>query len=84
MESAKENNCPLRILEAEKMFLEDEIGKSSNKQNLENMFSSEPTELNYKERPAGWRKIIIDENKDFTKELNITERINKWINLNKI
>lgn len=83
MESAKENNCPLRILEAEKMF-----GRwnreSSNKQNLENMFSSEPTELNYKERPAGRRKIIIDENKDFTKELNITERINKWINLNKI
>lgn len=76
MESAKENNCPLRILEVRKC-LEDEIGESSNKQNLENMFSSEPTELNYKERPAGRRKIIIDENKDFTKELNITERINK-------
>lgn len=47
---------------------------------FENMFSSEPTELIMK-RPAGRRKIIIDENKDFTKELNITERINKWINL---
>lgn len=57
--------------------MEDETGESSNKQNLENMFSSAPTELNYKERPAGRRKIIIDENKDFTKELNITERINK-------
>lgn len=77
MASVKENNCPLRILEAEKICLEDEIGKSSNKQNLENMFSSEPTELNYEDRPAGRRKIIIDENKDFTKELNITERINK-------
>ena len=44
--------------------MEDEIGESSNKQNLENMFSSEPTELNYKERPAGRRKIIIDENKE--------------------
>lgn len=57
--------------------MEDEIRKSANKQNLENMFSSEPTELSYQGRPAGRRKIIIDENKDFTKELNITERICK-------
>ena len=62
----------------------DEIRKFADKQNLENMFSSEPTELNYKGRPPGRRKVITDENKDFYKELCITERINKWINLNKI
>lgn len=45
----------------------DEIRKFADKQNLENMFSSELTELNSKGRPAGRRKIITDENKDFIK-----------------
>lgn len=57
------------ILEAEKMLFgrKDEIRKFADKQNLENMFSSELTELNYKGIPAGRRKIITDENKDFIK-----------------
>lgn len=57
------------ILEAEKLLFgrRDAIRKFADKQNLENIFSSELTELNYKGRPAGRRKIITDENKDFIK-----------------